>query len=933
VINRKATWRVVSFFILLAMMLGPSWRPALSQASSPGNVAASKPLNTATSGTGQVRINEVMFYPDTGGYEWVELKNDSSSPINISGYGITDEDGNWYSIPDALPDVPGGAFVVVIFDGAGSGSDDYDLSDNVATLHTPPGLVNIFEDNADQCALYSISHFIYLPLVLKNYSGPTPPEPVPSTGVFVPPIVAFVAWGGPPGAEAGRASAAGIWGTDWYVSLARGLGDISPETALAPGESIGLPPGSETSLPDDWAIFLEGEATPGSENQVPIITWYTPAAGATVGSESFAIAWNGVPGATGYRFQLDNNSDFSSPTEDTILSEPSYVPTSPVPEGTYYWRVKVILEGDESPWSSGVEIRSLTLPSPPTSSIKPAELSYKVLGITWQLQHKDTNMVCLDGDPETGNASWDAPHTNTGIHGRMYCVRASVSMMASYYGGHLSQDRISYELFKGGPPEKDLGHNVGVAAPPDPAETDLLSWALGVNVPVQVGKPTFAQIKTWIDADRPIMARIPGHMRVIDGYFEFDLLATTWQFISLLDPGSRAQWKNYPDDNIAHVWVGPAGAGGAPNVRSDEDVDTDGIVDTIDDSDGDGICDFDEINRFRGNLFNLDPNNPDSDGDLVPDKLDMREYLFDNAGNYSRRNPDIDGDGDRKETDPDNDNFWDVGSIDGCEDTNRNGRLDAGETSNFDPTEGNEKECPAPIVDITSPASGSSDDDCVITLEGTINSETDLTSASVLVTSGPQSNRFDLAWSGSAPDYSFSQEIPLFSGDNLIMVTAVNQFGSASDHIYVECTMVIRDIHVQLYWPLLGSDVDLHLIRPGGTYWSIPDDCHWRNMNPDWGVPGDPTDDPELDIDCITSCTLENIVLSRPVTGTYSVKVHYYSDHDLGPTTASVRVWVQGVRHDFAAYLVDGQVWSVCTIDWPSKVVTPGGLVTFQLPE
>lgn len=907
------------------------WGSVLSQVSSPGSVAASTPLNAAMSDAGDVRINEVMFYPDTGGYEWVELKNNGPASVNISGYSITDEDGNWYRIPDGLPDVPGGAFVVVIFDGLGSDNDDYDFSDNVATLHTPAGLVDVFEDDADQCALYSVSHFIYLPIVLKNYTGPTLPEPVPSTGVFVPPIVSFVAWGGPPGTEAGRASAAGIWETDWYVSLARGLGEESLDVWLAANESIGLLPGSQTSYADDWTLFLVGEVTQGGENLFPIISWYYPAAGATVDSATFAISWNAVAGATGYRFQMDDNADFSSPTEDTILSEPAYVPTSPVPEGTYYWRVKVIFEGGESSWSSGVEINSLTLPSPPGSSVEALQASYKVLGIAWQLQHKDTNMLCLDGDPETGNFAWDAPHTGRGIHGRNYCVRASVSMIASYYGGQLSQDRISYETFKGGPPEGDLGHDVPFTGAQARAS---LSWALGTNVPAQFGKPTFDQIKAWIDADRPMRAVIPGHSRVIDGYFEFSILGTTWQFLHILDPWDRAKWVNYADDDITYVQVCPAGAGGAPNVRSDEDMDGDGIADTIDDSDGDGICDFDERNRFRGNLRNLNANDPDSDDDLVPDKLDMREYLFDNAGNYSRRTPDIDGDGDRKETDSDNDNFWDVGSIDGCEDTNQNGRFEPGlgETNNFDPTD--EKECPAPLVDITSPASGSSDDDCVITLEGTIHSETDLSSASVLVTSGPQSNRFDLAWSGSTPDYSFSQETPLFSGDNLIMVTAVNQFGSGSAHIYVECTMVVRDIHVQLYWPLLGADVDLHFIRPGGTYWSIPDDCHWRNMNPDWGVPGDPTDDPELDVDCITTCTLENIVLSRPVTGTYSVKVHYYSDHGRGPTNPTVRVWVQGERYDFGPhYMTNDQVWSVCTIEWPSKVVTPGGLVTSQSPD
>jgi len=796
--------------VLLALVLAPS----STLASPPGSI---------TSSAGSIRINEVMFRPGTGGHEWVELKNASSAAINIDGYGITDEDGYWYEIPDALPNVPGGAFVVVIFDGAGSGSNDYNFSDNVATLHTPPGVVNIFEDGADQCALYTYGAgqfiYVYLPLVLKDYVSWNPPVIVPSPDFPASPVIAFVAWGAEPGSEANEAAAAGLWSEGWYVSLARGLGEESPDASLVPGESIGLLPGSQTAYPDDWTLFQTGEVTQGSENPFPVISWFYPSAGATIDGATFAVSWNPTHRATGYRFQMDDNSNFSSPVTNTTLTEPAYTPTSSVPEGTYYWRVKVSFASGESPWSPGVQIHSLTLP--------PSAAAFKTLGITWQLQHKDTNMLCLDGDAETGSEAWDAPHTRRGTHGNNYCVRASMSMMASYYGGRLSQDRISYEIFKGGEPEGDLGHNRGVSAPPDPTETNILSWALGVNVPVQAGKPTFQQIKTWIDANRPIMARIPGHMRVIDGYFEFTLGPIQWQFIHLLDPWDRAKWVNYADDNIAHVWVGPAGAGGAPNVRSDENVDGDGIADTRDDSDGDGICDFDERNRFSGGGRSLNPNDADSDDDLVPDKLDMREYLFTNAGAYSRRPADVDKDGHRKELDPDNDDDRDKGSMDGCEDGNHNGKFEPalGETDNFTST------------------------------------------------------------------------------DDL-------------------------NLHILLSWPQLGSDVDVHLVRPGAAMWSSGD-CYYANRIPDWGMPGVVCDDPRLDVDCITTCTVENIVLSKLENGTYSVKVHYFWDHGLGPATPKVTVWVQGVRYDFGPRtMTDDQVWNVCTIQWPSKAVTPGGLVT-----
>jgi len=409
-------------------------------------------------------------------------------------------------------------------------------------------------------------------------------------------------------------------------------------------------------------------------------------------------------------------------------------------------------------------------------------------------------------------------------------------MIASYYGGKLSQDRISYELFRGGPPEGDLGHDVGVTAPPDATETNILAWALGVNaatVPFQEGKPTFAQIKGWIDANRPLMARIEGHMRAIDGYFEFAIPPTTYQFIHLLDPGDRARWVNYDDDPILHVWPCPAGAAGAPNVRSDEDIDRDGIADTRDDSDGDGVCDFDERNRFCSGGRCLNPAKADSDADLVPDKADIREYVFNAAGAFRKWNADFDRDGFRKEVDPDNDSKENKGIMDGCEDSNYNGKYEPnlGETSNF-------------------------------------------------------TERDDMT------------------------------------------------LHILLTWPQLGTDVDAHLIKPGGSMFSSGD-CYYGNKNPDWGVPGVTCDNPRLDIDCITQCTIENIKLSRLENGTYTVKIHYYSDHGKGASTPSVTVWVYGAQYG-SVYnfgprrMTDDQVWTVCTVTWPSMAVGSGSSVMVQ---
>ena len=353
---------------------------------------------------------------------------------------------------------------------------------------------------------------------------------------------------------------------------------------------------------------------------------------------------------------------------------------------------------------------------------------------------------------------------------------------------------------------KRLGHNRPSTFP--------VTWALGLDVPFVEGKPIFADIKTWVDQNRPIMTRFgnadgSGHARLLDGYFEVGI----YQRIHLLDPWDREKWVKYADDNITHYWVGPAGTTGAPNVKSDD-------PDLKKDTDGDGINDFDEKIRFK-----TDPTKADSDNDLVPDKLDIVGYVFLPTGEYSWINPDMDGDSKRKELDPDNDNFDNSGLNDGCEDSNYNGLLDPDETSNFK----------------------RSDD---------------------------------------------------------------------------------KNLLVTLTWPALGTDVDLHLLRPGGQMDS-DSDCYYSNKNPDWGAAGITCDDPSLDVDCITQCTVEHISLNKLENGSYSVKVHYFSDHDKGPTSPSVTVWLQGVSYSFGPQtLTDDDTWDVCTIDWPSKTVGSRGAVT-----
>lgn len=186
-------------------------------------------------------INEIVFYPAQGEYEWVELKNISNTSIKIDGFSLTDEDNNWYEFPTRTPDVPPGAFVVVIYDGLGSTYNEYNFNDNMVILHTQRG-TNVFADDVDQVALYNGY------LRTTNKPNTTPPE-----------ILAFLAWGADPGEDAADAIIAGIWPEGGYK-------DIS---LIEPNYSLGLIPGHQTFFPDDYTIYTLNLVTQGSENPFP----------------------------------------------------------------------------------------------------------------------------------------------------------------------------------------------------------------------------------------------------------------------------------------------------------------------------------------------------------------------------------------------------------------------------------------------------------------------------------------------------------------------------------------------------------------------------------------------------------------------------------------------------------------------------------------
>jgi hypothetical protein len=589
---------------------------------------------------------------------WIELFNPHFQKVNASGLKIV-INGNHklaYKIPDKLLPVPPGNFIIILLDGEGEDKNSYNFEKGFTVLHAPGKLMDPKQAaKYGQVGLYEKS----------SYADDK--------------LIGFIAWGLPNSKESISPEYHRIWEENWFVPTIPNFGIYDPDWELKPGYSIGLYPGIQTTDPDDWGVYSEKETTYGQENTVPRPKTFTLTNGAVVSDQDIAVGWVGYKYARSYQLQLASEDQFNQIIEDKLLSTSLYKPEKVLPPGDYYYRVKVIdINGRESAWSNSMKVVSQKI-----GQIK----EEKILVMCHKFQRKDTKLLCLDGcaseEDHTTQKQWDRPHPDDahekGDHGDSNCVRASISMIVSFYGKRLSQDRISFYNVKtrratsreNSRPEGELTHSSTMGYG---YITPTLEWALREKTRVIKDPPEFEQLRQWLDDERPIMTAKDGHLRAMNGY---SVDSNGGQCVQILDPKSGPRWESYltwrhRDGGALETWVGPKKA---PHAREDE-------PEIWSDSDGDGIIDFDE--KFR---FHTDPHDRDSDHDGVPDKNDIREYVFNAANKYCKRDADFDRDGIRKECDPDNDN--DTFS-DGCEDKNGNGKYEHGygETSNFEVNQG-----------------------------------------------------------------------------------------------------------------------------------------------------------------------------------------------------------------------------------------------------
>jgi hypothetical protein len=512
------------------------------------------------------------------------------------------------------------------------------------------------------------------------------------------------------------------WGDTPFGERLRARGGLVP--GLVPGTSFGRPPDPTGGI--GWVRYGRAQVTPGAPNPRPVVDAFPALPGGIFPTGSVPLRWYGIEGAAAYRVQVaadGNANDFSAPLVDRAVpasgqtaSDVAGLVTSPLAPGSYIWRVQAIGQDADSasfsdPQRFEVEPRADLAPAADTG--EPSRRGGP-LEVPMIYQHKDTRLLALEADAPGGAKPWDAPWAD---RSGPYCARASIAMVTAFYGGRSSQDRITYAGYEDrlAGPEVDIYVRAGFN---DAMIAKALQYALGARstgrylIPraameeyrrtgssIADGSFTWDDIVAEMDAGRPVIGTTEFHAFVVVGYRRgandaFEILIN--------DPalGSYAFRPSREDDiaTLRSAGTGPLGGTGdlhrfffLPPRSAAAPATDEGSV--SEDSDGDGVTDFDELVRFK-----TDPHNRDTDADGVGDKVEIRASVFEPEHGWSvktstlragERFPavsatgrDFDGDGLMMETDPDSDGG---GCKDGEEDLNGNGLRDAGETSNFDP--------------------------------------------------------------------------------------------------------------------------------------------------------------------------------------------------------------------------------------------------------
>lgn len=592
-----------------------------------------------------VRLNEVAPNPAAGEVPWVELKYTHTAETAFTSLELRNGSEQVLLAPGPSIPVWPGSFIVVMFDGDRPMEylGDPGAQTGVMLHLADPGAV--FDPTTDQCLLYLDGE-----------------------------LVDSVAWGHLPERNA-------VLNTELYP--------------VPSGGSIGRD-GYEQ---ERWVRF--SQSSPAAENGLPTpLAMFPIAGGGVLRGESTAFAWADPRySPITYELEVDESGDFQTPLIRLTCYEPGYLQRPGLPAGKYLWRVRPVAGDLQGPWSallafeviegepslSATAVGLQGIGQQAGTPIEIRTIPFFTTPSTLNPPVKDTCMLCLECLRDEGPHAWDLPHhtIRLGIcpHELMHGATAIAQWMNWYYGGNMTQDEINIDIFQevDADPEGGLGHG----QVPDQsvalfsATEDTVVWASDA-LDLQ-SDSDWSKFRQDINAGKPVAAQLilkggvgTGPV-VLMGYMEIDALGTPVRKILFLSPLMTASAQvldvaALASSGFTGIRPHDAPGKGQPAPETNPSVDRD--------TDGDGLCDFDEEWRFG-----TERAKGDSDGDGIQDKTEVWSYKF--GKGWAPRTPDTDGDGLRAELDPDSD---DDGCPDGAEDRDHDGSLFGRVALGYDPT-------------------------------------------------------------------------------------------------------------------------------------------------------------------------------------------------------------------------------------------------------
>lgn len=139
-----------------------------------------------------------------------------------------------------------------------------------------------------------------------------------------------------------------------------------------------------------------------------------PEDGATPATSQPALAWAAVTGADAYRLVVAEDDSFTTNVIDTTVNSTGFTPGTPLPDGTYYWRVRARAGDDIGPWS---EVWSFTVEQPAQCETPAAsdlltpedgrafDHDEQPLAFAWAAaDNADAYLLTIDTDPDLSDA-------------------------------------------------------------------------------------------------------------------------------------------------------------------------------------------------------------------------------------------------------------------------------------------------------------------------------------------------------------------------------------------------------------------------------------------------------------------------------------------------------------------------------------------------